>query len=80
MIRTAIIWAIGALLYTLFLAWYGGWRAPLSKAEVDGFMQAVERIEVYNGNDLIKSRLRTFLEASWSTCCVTALSRNLLTE
>jgi len=63
MIRTAIIWAIGALLYTLFLAWYGGWRAPLSKAEVDGFMQAVERIEVYNGNDLIKSRLRTFLEA-----------------
>lgn len=63
MIRTAIIWASGALLYALFLVWYGGWREPLSKSEIDGFMQAVERIEVYKGNDLIKSRLRTFLEA-----------------
>ncbi|MFN9162102.1 MAG: hypothetical protein ACK6DM_05235 [Alphaproteobacteria bacterium] len=61
--RSLFIWLAGVLVYGGFLAWYGGWRAPLSKAEVDGFMQAVERIEVYQGNDLIKSRLRTFLEA-----------------
>jgi len=32
--------ATGALLYSLFLVWYGGWPEPLSKAEIDGgFME-----------------------------------------
>lgn len=61
--NSIIIWGAGALLYALFLVWYGGWQAPLTKAEVDNFMKSVDRIEVYKDNDLIKSRLRTFLEA-----------------
>jgi hypothetical protein len=63
MIRSAIIWATGALLYALFLVWYGGWQGPLSRTEIDGFMKTVEQIELYKDNDLIKSRMRAFLEA-----------------
>ncbi len=63
MIRSAIIWATGALLYASFLVWYGGWQGPLSRTEIDGFMKAVEQIELYKDNDLIKSRMRAFLEA-----------------
>jgi hypothetical protein len=63
MIRSAIIWATGAVLYASFLVWYGGWQGPLSRTEIDGFMKAVEQIELYKDNDLIKSRMRAFLEA-----------------
>jgi hypothetical protein len=61
--NSLVLWIAGALVYAGFLAWYDGWHEPLSDGDVDRVMQAVEQMEIYRGNDAIKARLRSFLEA-----------------
>jgi len=60
---SVMLWVAGALVFAGFIAWYDGWKAPLSAAEIDRVMQAVEQMEIYRGNDTVKARLRGFLEA-----------------
>ena len=61
--RSLVLWITGALVYAGFLVWYDGWHEPLGDGDVDRVMQAVEQMEIYRGNDAIKARLRSFLEA-----------------
>ena len=58
--RAATIWALAALLYGTFYAWYTGFGGPLSPAEIEMYL---ERIEQGGDADPARlARLRTFLE------------------
>lgn len=54
------IWGTAAVLYVLFRAWYDNWRGPLTGAEIDSFLDGLEK-SPGEGNDA--ATLRTFLEA-----------------
>lgn len=55
------VWLVALTLYALFRLWYENWRGPLSKAEVDAFMDAVAGRKLNGHTDL--AVLRDFLEA-----------------
>lgn len=57
----AWIFGIAALLYALFLAWYQGWRAPLTPAEVDAFLARIPASVASEPERL--AALRAFLAA-----------------
>lgn len=58
-----MIWLTAGAIFTGFIVWYGGWRAPLTAAEVEAVMAKVEAIEAYRDTPEIKERLRAFLAA-----------------
>jgi hypothetical protein len=56
-----VIWGVALAVYGLFLAWYVNWRGPVSKAEVETLMTALEAATHENDrNDM--SIMRKFLE------------------
>jgi hypothetical protein len=55
-----MIWGTAAALYVLFRLWYDNWRGPLTKAEIDAFLNDVQG-KFSGGND--PAVLRAFLEA-----------------
>ena len=57
---TIIIWATALGLYAIFWLWYVGFRKPLSKSEIDNYLQLLKQYEGYKNEDL--SGIRQFLE------------------
>lgn len=55
-----VIWGSALALYLAFRLWYDNWRGPLTKAEIDSFLDSV-RGKFEGGND--PAVLRAFLEA-----------------
>jgi hypothetical protein len=56
-----VVWGVALAVYGLFLAWYVNWRGPVSKAEVETLMTALEASTHENDrNDM--SIMRKFLE------------------
>lgn len=62
--RRAWPWLAAGLLYLIFLAWHDGWfsaRGPLTAAEIDRYLQAIEGAPAAEVND--PAVIRAFLEA-----------------
>ncbi len=55
------IWAVALVAYLLFWLWYGGWRGPLSPAEVETYLKSLEGR--YEGTGNSPETMRAFLEA-----------------
>ena len=55
------IWGGAALLYVAFRLWYDGWRRPLTRDEIDSFLQSEGHRLDGTGNDA--ATMRAFLEA-----------------
>ena len=55
-----IIWGTAFILYTIFWLWYVGFRKPLSKADVEYYINQLKQFDGYKNRDL--SGLRQFLE------------------
>ena len=56
-----IIWTSAVLAYLLFRGWYDNWSGPLSPAEIDSFLAAVDGLP--HRADTDPTALRAFLEA-----------------
>ena len=55
-----IIWSVALALYAIFWFWYVGFRKPLSKSEVEHYLEKLKGFEQNKDRDL--SGLRKFLE------------------
>ncbi|MGL4313591.1 MAG: hypothetical protein ACRCSO_06335, partial [Sphingomonas sp.] len=55
------IWGTALALYLLFRAWYDNWRGPLTPAEIDRYLAAMDDRMESTGNSA--ATLRAFLEA-----------------
>ncbi len=56
-----LIWGTAALLYAVFMAWYQNWRAPLSRAEVDAYLEKLQQTP--EGTAEALAVMKPFLEA-----------------
>lgn len=55
-----IIWSTALILYAIFWLWYVGIRRPLSKKEIDIYLEELKKYSGYKHQDL--SGIRAFLE------------------
>lgn len=55
------VWGVALLVTALFFGWYVNWRAPLSPAEIDRYMERMQAVHGDERNDL--ENMRRFLEA-----------------